>query len=115
RTLSAFVGRRHEMALLTDLATLALGGKGQVVSVVGEPGMGKSRLVHELTQTLSANGGVTMLEGRSVSYGSLVPYLPLTDLIRAYCGIGETDTPEDVRQRMARVLTESDLPANTDA
>ena len=112
RTLSAFVGRRGEMALLVDLATLALGGRGQVISVVGEPGMGKSRLVHELTQALSANGDVTMVEGRCVSYGSLVPYLPLADLIRACCDIGESHTPDDIRQAMARAVTESNLPAD---
>jgi predicted ATPase len=112
RRLTEFVGRRHELALLADLAALALGGKCQVASIVGEPGMGKSRLVHEFTQAVAAGGGATMLEGRCVSYGSLVPYLPLTDLIRAHCGVSESDTPEDVRQAIARAVGDSDLAAD---
>jgi len=115
RTLTEFFGRRQELALLADLASRALGGKGQAVSVVGEPGMGKSRLVHEFTQAISADGGVTMLEGRCVSYGSLVPYLPLTNLIRAHCGINEGDAPEGIRQAIARAVRESDLPPDAGA
>src|SRR5207237_4869578 len=51
-----------------------------------------------------------ILEGRCVSYGSLVPYLPIADLVRAYCGISESDTPEDIRERVARAVQGLDLP-----
>jgi DNA-binding winged helix-turn-helix (wHTH) protein/tetratricopeptide (TPR) repeat protein/nucleoside-triphosphatase THEP1 len=115
RVLSEFVGRRHEAALLRDLSALALDGRGQVVNIVGEPGMGKSRLVHEFIQALSTEGRHTILEGRCVSYGSLVPYLPVTDLIRAYFGVSETDTPDDIRQLVARSAQELDLPADAGA
>jgi len=114
RTLAPFVGRRYEVALLQDLAVQALAGKGQVVSIVGEPGMGKSRLVHEFSQAVAAGGPVTLLEGRSVSYGSLVPYLPLADLIRALCGVGESDTPENIRSAIERTIRDTDLPADVD-
>jgi DNA-binding winged helix-turn-helix (wHTH) protein/tetratricopeptide (TPR) repeat protein len=110
RTLSEFVGRRQEMAALASAASLALGGRGQVVGVVGEPGMGKSRLVHEFTQTISSD--VAVLEGRCVSYGSLVPYLPLVDLVRASCGVSETDTSEDIGHAIARVVHNLDLSAD---
>jgi DNA-binding winged helix-turn-helix (wHTH) protein/tetratricopeptide (TPR) repeat protein len=112
RILAEFVGRRHELALLADLAALAASGRGQVVGVVGEPGMGKSRLVHELANALPAGGAVALLEGRCVSYGSLVPYLPLADLVRAYCAFGDGDAPEDVRRAVDRAVRESDLPAD---
>ena len=115
RALTPFVGRRHELALLADLAEVALGGKGQVTSVVGEPGMGKSRLVHELAQAVAADGAAAVLEGRCVSYGSLVPYLPLLDLVRAHCGIEDADTPEDVRHAVARAVRESDLSPDAEA
>lgn len=115
RMLSEFVGRRHESQLLGDLAVVALGGTGQVVNVVGEPGIGKSRLVHELTQALTADGEYNILEGRCVSYGSLVPYLPLADLTRACCGLGDSDTPEDIRAAVARSVEASDLPADASA
>jgi DNA-binding winged helix-turn-helix (wHTH) protein/tetratricopeptide (TPR) repeat protein len=115
RVLSAFVGRGHESRLLREVASLALGGKGQVVNVGGEPGMGKSRLVHELTQALSDDVHPTILEGRCVSYGSLVPYLPIADLVRALCGISETDTFEELHRAVARVVQESDLPPDAGA
>ena len=115
RALTPFVGRRHELALLADLAELALGGKGQVTSVVGESGMGKSRLVHEFAQAIAAEGGAAVLEARCVSYGGLVPYLPLMDLLRAHCGIDEGDTPEDVRHAVARAVRDSDLSSGADA
>lgn len=112
RTLTEFVGRRTESRLLADAATLALDGNGQMVNVVGEPGMGKSRLVHEFTQATTADGSPMILEGRCVSYGSLVPYLPLTDLVRAYCDIEESATPDDVRHAIARAVRHTDLAAD---
>jgi hypothetical protein len=63
RTLAPYVGRRHELALLGDLASRVHGGKGQVVSIVGEPGIGKSRLLHECAQHVAAPAGMAVLEG----------------------------------------------------
>ena len=82
RTLAPFVGRQHELAVLGDLATRVRAGKGHAVSIVGEPGIGKSRLLHECTQHVAALAGMAVLEGQCVSYGSNIPYLPLADLIR---------------------------------
>ena len=81
-TLAPFVGRRHELAVLGDLATRVRAGKGHAVSIVGEPGLGKSRLLHECSQHVAALTGMAVLEGQCVSYGSNIPYLPLADLIR---------------------------------
>jgi DNA-binding winged helix-turn-helix (wHTH) protein/tetratricopeptide (TPR) repeat protein len=112
RTLAAFVGRRHELALLGELASQARGGAGRAVGVAGEPGMGKSRLLHEFTQALTADASMTLLEGRCVSYGRLIPYLPLADLIRAYCGVGEGDAPDIVRAAIERTVRDNRLPAD---
>ena len=58
---------------------------------MGEPGIGKSRLLAEWRQQLRAHG-VTYLEGHCLSYGSATPYLPVLDLLRAHCGITPADS-----------------------
>src|SRR5262249_46939573 len=63
RSLSRFVGRRHELAFLHERLLQVENGQGQVVSIVGEPGLGKSRLLYEFRQGLQARR-VTYLEGR---------------------------------------------------
>jgi class 3 adenylate cyclase/tetratricopeptide (TPR) repeat protein len=93
RGLSRFVGRARELATLLDLLTQVEAGHGQVAGIVGEPGVGKSRLVLELR---GAVAGVTYLEGRCLSYGRSIPYLPVLDLVRAGCGILDADGPEAV-------------------
>ena len=93
RGLSRFVGRARELSTLLDLLTQVEAGHGQVAGIVGEPGVGKSRLVFELR---GAIGGVTYLEGRCLSYGRSIPYLPVLDLVRAGCGILDADSPEAV-------------------
>lgn len=110
RTLAPFVGRRHEIALLDGLAARARDGKGQVVSIVGEPGIGKSRLLHEFIEQVAAPAAMTQLEARCVSYGSLIPYLPLADLIRAHCGIGDSEAPGSIRAALDRAVRDHDLP-----
>ncbi len=95
RELGEFVGRQREVGVLHDLFAQVLAGEGQVVGVVGEPGMGKSRLLHEFGAGL-AGQRVTLLEGRCVSYGSSIPYLPLVDLLRHNCGIVESDGADAV-------------------
>ena len=90
RAHSPFVGRAHELATLHTALAQVMGGRGQVVGIVGEPGIGKSRLLAEWRQLLHAYG-VTYLEGRCLSYGSATPYLPVRDWLRAHCGITPAD------------------------
>lgn len=111
RALAPFVGRVHELGLLVNLATRARDGRGQVAGIVGEPGIGKSRLLLEFT---SAMPDLTILEGRCVSYGSLVPYLPLADLVRTYCGVKEGDSAEDACRAVRATVTTTDLPSDAD-
>ena len=86
RPLSPFVGRQLELATLRALLTRIEAGQGQVVSLVGEPGMGKTRLVYEFWHSLQ-RAQVTFLEGRCDSYGEATPCLPLQEIVRQACGV----------------------------
>lgn len=108
RRLTRFVGRQRELATLHDLLAEAGEGRGQVVGVVGEPGIGKSRLVHEFRESL-AGKGTTWLEGRCVSYGSTIPYLPVVDVIRTQCGVVEADTPAGVAAKVRTALARAEV------
>ncbi len=93
RVLSPFVGRERVMATLLALLAQAEAGRGQVVGVVGEAGMGKSRLVAEFCHSLEGRR-LTVLLGGCRSYGGTTPYLPVLELLRHFCGLTETDSPE---------------------
>ena len=108
RSLSRFVGREREMAVLLELLEQVRGGRGQVVGVVGEPGTGKSRLALELRRAPAAQE-VSILEGRCLSYGAAIPYVPVLDLLRAACGITEMDTPEQIRVGVGATLVRAGL------
>src|SRR5262249_43063497 len=83
-----FVGRDRQLHALRAILDEASAGRGQVVGVVGDPGMGKSRLVVELRRFL-AGEPITVLEGRCLSYGASIPYVPIVDIVRLNCGITE--------------------------
>lgn len=95
RGLARFVGRAHEFERLSEARARAHAGHGLVVGVVGEPGVGKSRLYHEFK--LLAPRTCLVLETFSVSHGKAYPYLPLIELLRNYCQITTQD--DEVRRR----------------
>jgi tetratricopeptide (TPR) repeat protein len=99
RGLSRFVGRDSEMEQLRHAAEQSRAGRGQVVAVVGEPGVGKSRLYYEFLQSHHAREFL-VLESGSVSYGKATPFLPLADLLRSYFMINARD---DVRRIRVKV------------
>jgi predicted ATPase/class 3 adenylate cyclase/ribosomal protein L40E len=99
RGLVKFVGRGNEMAQLQKSLDIAKSGKGQIVGVMGEPGVGKSRLFHEFK--LRSGAGSLVLEAFAVSHGRASPYLPLIDLLRSYFGITLDD---DERQRREKAI-----------
>ena len=103
RPRSRFVGRELELATLQALLARVAGGQGQVVGIVGEPGMGKTRLLAEFWQRLG-DTRVTYLEGRCVSYGQAIPYGPLCDLLRHACGCTEADSPTTITAHMQQHL-----------
>jgi class 3 adenylate cyclase len=98
RGLSRFVGRDAEIEQLRRALEQARHGRGQVVSVVGEPGVGKSRLAFELTHSHRVDGWL-VLESGSVSYGKATSYLPVIDLLKAYFRIGDRDAYRDIREK----------------
>jgi class 3 adenylate cyclase/tetratricopeptide (TPR) repeat protein len=103
--LSHFVGRNQELETLLALFAAVEEGRGQAVGVVGEPGVGKSRLLLELRQRLAARR-VTYLQGRCLSYGAAIPYVPAVDMLRANCDLAETDTPEAMAEKVRFGLQE---------
>jgi class 3 adenylate cyclase/tetratricopeptide (TPR) repeat protein len=103
RGLIRLVGRERELEQLGQALERAAAGHGQAVAIVGEPGVGKSRLVWEVTHSHRTHGWL-VLESGSVSYGKATPYLPVIDLLKAYCRIQERDDPRAIRERVAGKL-----------
>jgi class 3 adenylate cyclase/tetratricopeptide (TPR) repeat protein len=108
RPLGPFVGREQERATLETLLARAEQGAGVVVGIVGEPGIGKSRLALEFRRGLAA-GRVTHLEGRCVPFSQAVPYSLVLDVLRANCGIVDADTPEEIASKVRFGLAEVGL------
>ena len=102
---SRFVGRRSEIAALQRLVAQAQKGAGQVVGLVAEPGIGKTRLISELRASLSGES-LTMVEGRCVSYSQSVPWVPILDIVRAVCRIREDEDPVAVAEKVDRHVAE---------
>jgi class 3 adenylate cyclase/tetratricopeptide (TPR) repeat protein len=97
--LTKFVGRQREMDALKHAAEQAQAGRGQIVAVMADPGVGKSRLFYEFNAT--SQSGWTVLEAFSVSHGKASAYLPVFELLSAYFEISRDD---DERKRRERIL-----------
>jgi predicted ATPase len=100
RGFSRFVGRRDELAALEAALGAALEGRGSVVGIVGEPGVGKSRLCHELVQRCRAQG-IAVFEGHGVSHARGIALLPILELVRGVFGITERDSEQATREKIA--------------
>src|SRR2546428_1765196 len=103
RGLTKFVGRTGEMAQLVEALELARRGRGQVVAVVGEPGVGKSRLFSEFAHSHRTNGCL-VLEAASVSYGKATTYLPVIELLRGYFQVEPHDDVRKIREKVTGKL-----------
>jgi class 3 adenylate cyclase/tetratricopeptide (TPR) repeat protein len=103
RGLTRFVGRDAEMEQLRGAAEQARRGRGQVVAVVGEPGVGKSRLFYEFIHSHRTHGWL-VLESGSVSYGKATAYLPLVDLLKHYFKIEDRDEVRAVRAKVTGTM-----------
>jgi predicted ATPase len=116
RGLTRFVGRESELQHLRRALDQAASGHGQVVAVIGEPGMGKSRLYYEFTRSQRLPGWL-LLESRAVSYGTSTPYLPIHNLLKDYFQIEARDAGRKIREKVTgKLLTleralETILPA----
>ncbi len=100
RGFSKFVGRADEMAALEAALERAIQGNGQVVGVVGEAGVGKSRLCCEFLERCRGRG-VRVHEARGVAHGRVVPLLPVLEFLRDYFGITDCDSDETARDKIA--------------
>src|SRR5262249_1292117 len=103
RPLSRFVGRDGEMRLVVDRLAAAERGQGQVIGVVGEPGVGKSRFVYEITR-LDPMHDWRVLGGGGVSHGTTTPFLPISDLLRRYFAIEDADGSDAIREKVTQTL-----------
>jgi class 3 adenylate cyclase/tetratricopeptide (TPR) repeat protein len=103
RGLTRFVGRDAELDQLRQALGRAAAGHGQVVAMVGEPGVGKSRLVWEVTHSHRTHGWLTV-QASSVSYGKATPYLPVIDLLKGYMKVQDQDDPRAVREKVTGKL-----------
>jgi class 3 adenylate cyclase/tetratricopeptide (TPR) repeat protein len=108
RGFSRFVGRVDEMQALETALGRAIAGNGQVVGVVADAGVGKSRLCYEFVQRCRARG-IPVYEGHCVAYGKAVPLLPILELMRAYFGVTEQDSPRAARDKIAGRLVLLDV------
>jgi len=100
RGFSRFVGRADEMAALEAALARAVEGSGQVVGVVADPGLGKSRLCFEFVERCRARG-ITVYEAHGISHGKLIPFLPILELFRGFFRITEQDSAEAAHEKIA--------------
>jgi class 3 adenylate cyclase/tetratricopeptide (TPR) repeat protein len=101
------VGRKRELDFLTDALARAREERSpQLVTLVGVPGIGKSRLVYELSRAVDADPElITWRQGRSLPYGDGVTYWALAEMAKAQAGIFETDTPEEAERKLAEAVS----------
>ena len=105
RGLTRFVGRQTELAALRQALERAEASHGQLVAVVGEAGIGKSRLVYEFVHSHHLQSWL-VLESSSVSYGKATPYFPVIDLLKRYCHLEAHDDTRTIRAKVTgQVLT----------
>jgi class 3 adenylate cyclase/tetratricopeptide (TPR) repeat protein len=105
RGLTRFVGREQELAALTQALTQAAQGQGQLVALLGEAGVGKSRLAYEFVQG-HATQDWRVLESAAVSYGRATPYFPVIDLLQRYAHLDVADDTRTIRAKITgQVLT----------
>ena len=112
RGLTRFIGRGGELERLQRAWQQAVAGQGQIVALVGEPGVGKSRLFYEFSRH-GAREPRLMLESGSVSYGKATAYLPVIDLLKAYFKIHDRDDHRAIREKVTGKLLALDESLNS--
>ena len=96
---TAFTGREHELTALYSCLEKTLAGKGQFVTVAGEAGMGKSRLIYEFRHSLNRSA-ITVVQGRCQSYGRSIPYFPHINALRRGLNLRDEDTPIELHEKV---------------
>ncbi|MBI2205205.1 MAG: sigma 54-interacting transcriptional regulator [Candidatus Rokubacteria bacterium] len=110
RASGRFVGRSEELLLLESRFKYAAQGRGHVVNVAGEAGIGKTRLLQELLRRLPREAAV-FLEGHCLPVAATTPFFPLIPIVKMACGITDADAPETMERRVFAALADSGLPA----
>ncbi|UCE56891.1 MAG: AAA family ATPase [Desulfobacterales bacterium] len=105
--LTRFVGRKNSMAALVEACDKTHSGSGQVIGIVGEAGVGKSRLLLEFRNQLPQSE-YTYLEGRCLHYGGSIPYLPMLDILRSYFDIKGDDLEHIIKEKMSKRVLQLD-------
>jgi predicted ATPase len=108
RGLTRFVGRDAELRQLLAAWQTTRNGQGRVVSVVGEAGLGKSRLLHEF-KALLAREEAQCLEGSCFAYGDSISYLPFVGVIKTLFGLDGIKTEDDAKRQIADGLATLEL------
>jgi DNA-binding SARP family transcriptional activator/tetratricopeptide (TPR) repeat protein len=107
RGLTQFVGREAELEQLRRAQHLAHGRHGQVVALVGEAGVGKSRLIYEFIQSSDVRGW-RVLEAEALSYGTATSYLTVIDLLKSFFKISDRDDAREIREKVTGTLLQRD-------
>jgi len=110
---TTFVDRQSDLTILHNLLRQVENGHRQAVGIVGEPGIGKSRLLAEFRRQLGAERA-TWLEGRCLSYGTAIPYLLILDILRSNCGIIENDSREAIAEKLGSGLMRAGIDPEQD-
>jgi len=101
------IGRDPQRKRLADLFAVAKAGQGRVAAILGEPGIGKSRLLAELRDEIErSDASARWIEGRCLSYGHTLPYHLLIDVVHSLIGVNSSAGEKDVREALERVLRE---------
>ncbi|MBW2467832.1 MAG: AAA family ATPase [Deltaproteobacteria bacterium] len=108
RGLVPFIGRERELELLLDGFDRTKSGRGQAFSIMGEAGLGKSRLVYEFRKAV-ANEDVTFLEGKCLSYSRGVAYHPVIDILKSNFDIRGEDRDSEIREKVLHGLKRLDV------
>ena len=110
RGLTPFVGRKHELTVLLEYIEKVKKGKGQVMLISSEAGTGKSRLLLEFKKAIHGHE-VNWLEGRCISFGQNISYLPFIDIIRNTFRVEEDDKNDDINERIEEKIAQWDRPS----
>jgi class 3 adenylate cyclase/tetratricopeptide (TPR) repeat protein len=105
--LTELIGREPEQATLHDCLARAISGRGQVVGLVGEAGLGKSRLVYEFQKSV-VSGRVAWLEAQCAADAQATPYAPILQILGAVFQIEEGDNPPQIEEKLRRGLRQLD-------
>lgn len=107
RGFTKFIGRDREIEILRDSLIKSKEGLGQVVTIIGDAGIGKSRLLYEFGKLLE-DENILYLEGRCISYGKSISYLPVVDIIKKRFRIDKLDTEKTIKKKIEKGIANID-------